>query len=236
MEKHLIFIHGFLGHPQDWQQIRSELSKIKSFALDLNKDFSLPELNFKNWPQAFRRWLKDQKISSAPVVVGYSMGGRLALPLLHEGLVKKAFVVSSHLGLPAEASAARAERRQQSEVWAQKFLSLPWPELMRSWNQQDVFSGSQSEPLRLENDFNRDILAALLRGFSLSEQGDFHFLLQKNSQLHWAVGELDTKYKNLALRGKDFFSAARISFIPQAGHRALWEQPQKIAELIRLFI
>src|ERR1041385_616117 len=67
------------------------------------------------------------------VLVGYSMGGRLALQALIEGAAfDRAVIVSAGLNLEE----GREERRERDEAWAMRFESDEWENVMRDWNAQ----------------------------------------------------------------------------------------------------
>ena len=234
----LIFIHGFLGQGSDWQSIvQSVLPGAASVHfLDLNHELNLAELNFKNWPEAFIRWSKTQNIKAPMCLVGYSMGGRLMAPLLDEGLALRGVFLSSHFGIPEENLTLRAERRQTNKIWAQRFLDEPWAQVSQDWNRQDLFKNSQ-ELIKNEAHFDRQKLAAMLTGFSLSEQKDYSFLWQrKNLKLLYLAGENDLKYRNLAEEMKTKAINSKIKIIKNSGHRLLHDQPQLVAQEILKFI
>lgn len=232
METSLVFIHGFLGQPSDWQLVAEGLSGRTQYFIDLNKDFDLADFNFQNWPQAFQEWLEENHISGSIAVVGYSMGGRLGLPLLESKKIDSLFVLSGHLGLPEDSISLRSERKEFNKKWALRFLNEDWNTLMKDWNEQSIFAGSTFEPLRLEHHYDRQKLAAMLTGFSLSEQKDYGDLM--NSQnIQLLVGEQDKKYLALAKDIKSNFPGSQVEILQNAGHRVIFDQPQIVADLIQ---
>src|ERR1041385_1856831 len=92
------------------------------------------------------------------VLLGYSMGGRLALQALIEGAnFDRAVIVSAGLNLEE----GRDERRARVDAWAKRFESDPWDDVMRDWNAQPVFGGHVLP--RFESDYDRHELARQLR-------------------------------------------------------------------------
>ena len=65
----IVFIHGFLGSPSDWDFARNGLFQYDTHALEI----PLAE----NWSAGLL--LLGEMIEPGTVVVGYSMGARLAL-------------------------------------------------------------------------------------------------------------------------------------------------------------
>jgi 2-succinyl-6-hydroxy-2,4-cyclohexadiene-1-carboxylate synthase len=236
LETSLVFIHGFLGEPSDWKAAITKIKKRSSYFVDLNKDFKIGDLNFQAWPKAFKSWARRQKIETPIQVIGYSMGGRLALPLLDEGLINAALVLSSHLGIPDSAYKERSERKLSNQKWAEKFATESWDKVIKAWNSQEVFAGSTGEePKRIEHHFDKFKLAAMLTGFSLSDQKDYSYLL-KTEQLFYLAGENDQKYAELARKYQRDFPSAKIETVPQSGHRLLFDQPKVVADRIQEYL
>lgn len=230
----LIFIHGFLGQPSDWQPIAYDLPFPEMAFLDLNKEFSVSELHFQSWPAAFRRWLKSKALTKPLAVVGYSMGGRLALPLIEEGIVQQAVLVSSHWGLPEADVEARQQRYEQNKKWAARFAIDPWGQVLTDWNQQGVFAGSRGEPIRDEKNYDRLKLSALLTGFSLSHQKDYSSLPRRPGWRGLYIsGALDKTYSDLAKKIEG--PSLQKLEIPKAGHRVPWDEPPAVRQALLEF-
>ncbi|HEX3580625.1 MAG TPA: alpha/beta fold hydrolase [Thermoanaerobaculia bacterium] len=166
------------------------------------------------------------------VLVGYSMGGRLALQVLIEGAVfDRAVIVSAGLNLEE----GRDERRARDEAWARRFESDPWYEVLRDWNAQPVFGGHVVE--RFERDYDRRELARRLRESSPG------VLAQLAPRLHeikipvlWIAGERDKTYVEVGKRAVGLLPNAELWICPNAGHRVPWEQPQAFAARLREFV
>ena len=90
-------LHGALGSYRDWDFLSEDLSDVQP--VDLWQDF--PELELSAWAEAFCSHV--QGCDQRPVLLGYSMGGRLALHALlaRPTLWQSAIVVSAHPGLAA---------------------------------------------------------------------------------------------------------------------------------------
>ena len=80
------------------------------------------DFDFLPWPHS---------ATAGDVLLGYSMGGRLALELLQRERFAKAVIISAGLNVPDPARVAR------DEEWARRFESEEWSSLMRAWNAQD---------------------------------------------------------------------------------------------------
>ena len=192
-------VPGFLGLPQDWTFLTS------AFDVEVPRVDAIPE--------------------EGEILLGYSMGGRLALRALIAGArYSKAVIVSAGLGIEGEE--VRAERRHADEVWAKRFETDPWPSLMERWNAQAVFVGTGILPRR-ESDFHRPELARQLRELSPAVLEPIAPRLAEIAiPVLWIAGELDVKYVDEANRAVDLLPHAELWICPGAGHRVPWDQPE----------
>src|SRR5690606_6539540 len=94
------------------------------------------------------------------ILVGYSLGGRIALHALRDSpdLWQAAVIISAHPGLVLEED--RVVRKKADQEWAKRFMHEDWDLLMKSWNSQPVFKNGSQPLLRHERDFDRKKLAS----------------------------------------------------------------------------
>jgi len=174
--------------------------------------------NFLPWPHS---------PLGGDVVIGYSMGGRLALQALETERLRKAVIVSAGLNAPDE------ERRVRDEAWARRFESEEWLSLMRAWNAQPVFGGHVLE--RAEKDHDRAELARQLREYSPAVLPPPR-LEEIETPVLWIAGERDPKYVDIAKRAVARLPNAELWICPDAGHRVPWEQPEAFIRRLRAFL
>ncbi len=161
------------------------------------------------------------------VLLGYSMGGRLALELLERQRFVRAVIVSAGLNAPDD------ERRLRDDAWARRFESEEWSSLMQAWNAQDVFGGHELE--RHERDYNRGELARQLREWSPAVLPPPR-LEEIETPVLWIAGERDAKYVEVARRAVARLPQAELWICPDAGHRVPWEQPRLFVARLREFL
>jgi 2-succinyl-6-hydroxy-2,4-cyclohexadiene-1-carboxylate synthase len=163
----------------------------------------------------------------ANVLLGYSMGGRLALDRLQRERFDSAVIISAGLNAPDEA------RKRRDEEWARRFESEEWTSLMRAWNAQDVFGGHVLE--RREEGYDRAELAMELRELSPAVLPPPK-LESIETPILWVAGERDTKYVDIAKQAVRRLPHAELWICPNAGHRVPWEQPDALVARLRTFL
>jgi len=174
--------------------------------------------DFLPWPHTAR---------GGDILLGYSMGGRLALQMLQLRPMQKAIIVSAGL------NALDEERRKRDEEWARRFESEEWSSLMRAWNEQPVFGGHLIE--RREEDYDRAELARQLREYSPAVLPPPK-LEQIETPILWIAGDRDAKYVDVAKRAVSRLPHAELWICPNAGHRVPWEQRESFLARLRAFI
>lgn len=165
--------------------------------------------------------------SEGDVLLGYSMGGRLALQLLETQRFRAAIIVSSGINAPDD------DRRRRDEEWARRFESEEWSSLMRDWNAQPVFGGHALE--RREEDYDRRELARQLREWSPAVLPPPR-LESIETPVLWIAGERDVKYVEIGRRAVERLPHAELWICPDAGHRVPWEQPERFVNRLRAFL
>ncbi len=215
----LVFIHGFLGRSEDFRRIIAHLPGRLCYGADL---FSPPA------PDAI-----SARDLGPCRLVGYSMGGRLAMrwALNYPSRVHSLVLLSAHYGLLDREEKKR--RLAHDLIWAGKLLSQPFDEFLKEWYDQPIFASLQRKKLLLQEILmtrtSDDLLLlakALLR-HSLARGHCHRERLQTFPHpLLICYGTDDLKFKMLY----DSWPQARA--IPDAGHVLHFEQPEAIAELL----
>lgn len=211
----VIALHGFLGVPTDWDQWDCIPYAIK------------PAESLTSWAIEFNQWAEAN--TTAPrTLIGYSMGGRLALHALiqNHSLWQDAILISTNIGL--KDPEVRPARLKNDYKWADKFRNDPWDELMQDWESQSIFKGSFTST-RLEKDYNRNDLALHLENFSLAKQ---EYLLQDianlNLPIQWITGSLDLNAESHAKAIIQHHPHSQHLSIPNGTHRVHFEFPTKV--------
>jgi 2-succinyl-6-hydroxy-2,4-cyclohexadiene-1-carboxylate synthase len=206
----MICLHGFLGRGADWDFLR-----------DAGFDIRAPSFFGGDSLDAVRPAAGD-------ILLGYSMGARLALHLMRTQPVSKAVLISAGIA-PAEPG-----RHELDETWAQRFESEPWESVVEAWNSQSVFGGRKNPLARNEADYDRRALATAMREWSPALM---HMNLKDIAiPTLWIAGDHDPKYREAATRASQRLPNSELWICPDAGHRVPWEQPAKFIDRLREFV
>jgi 2-succinyl-6-hydroxy-2,4-cyclohexadiene-1-carboxylate synthase len=237
-------LHGFLGSADDWDSFSLEARCVKydlfSPLSNVDPAFGLIELG---------DWVNTMACAQPlpRVLLGYSLGGRIALHALIQSPQSwmAAIIVSANLGFRVlDQSSERQERIKSDENWARKFETGQWKEVVGEWDAQPVFcqqnlghsrkdSAERMLPVRFEKDFSRMRLANSLRNCSLGHQMDLRpALRQLQVPILWISGEQDAKYRSIAQEAAELNPRFKSVVIPGGGHRVPWEKSKEFAQSV----
>jgi len=230
----LISLHGFLGVPGDFSFLKSISDSIVH--LDYFKDPLLsPAHSWAEWGVRF--WQHPQiKDLESLILVGYSLGGRLATQAFIQAPHRvKALVLISSAIEPIPVS-ERDLRQVQDEKWAESFLTQEWNDVIRAWNSQKVFLNSQ-EPERHEDHYHRRSLAQALVNWSPVHMLDVNSVLKQHREKIMVIaGESDSKYSQAFLNLQERGVISHLQIISNAGHRTIFDQPAAVTHAIERFL
>lgn len=230
------FLHGFLGRGRDWSALSEVLrgARLETVTPDLFGQ-PLTTQSMSQWADEFvQRVIRTGGDDHA--LVGYSMGGRLALHALLAApdVFRRAVIVSTGLGI--EDSSARNERAAFDEQWARRFEHEEWSAVNNAWNSQEVFRDSLAAS-RQESDFNRAALALALRRWSPAASEPLAGRLPSiRASVLWIVGERDAKYVEEGRRAVRLIPRAELMMMSGAGHRVMLDQPERFNCAVREFL
>jgi 2-succinyl-6-hydroxy-2,4-cyclohexadiene-1-carboxylate synthase len=216
----LIFLHGFLGVKEDWKEVISHLKDhFCCYALDLPGHGASPYE--EHFLESIFMTIQSLKLPPAPIV-GYSMGGRLAL-FLKEYFTKQfkeLILLGAHPGLSNEEEKRLRWRRDLN--WSVILETQPFDTFLSDWYSQPLFKSRS-----LQNPHN---MASILRNFSLSLQPP---LTKFHPKTLFLYGDEDVTFSNLYQNHlPKNVSVKKIT----GGHILLLENPEAVAQTIKGFI
>lgn len=242
----LVLLHGFTGSSGAWSTVMPALAEhYRVIAVDLlgHGESDAPEdparyaMERVVWDVAT---LLDILAVGPAAVLGYSMGGRLALYLaLHLPERWRALILeSASPGLATEAE--RRERVAQDEALAARIERIGIERFVAAWEQLPLFASQQALPeavwgeQRLRRLQNRPAgLAGSLRGMGAGVQPS---LWERLGELRLPTlllaGALDEKFVGIARKMARAIPEATLDLVPDAGHAIHLEQPQRWLRLV----
>ena len=163
----IIALHGFLGSPKDFKPLQIN----NLYAAHLN---NMPTSSFFDWVNNF-----DKAIKKPSIIIGYSLGGRLALHALLKSphKYKAAIIMAAHPGL--KFLHERYERLRLDYQKSRWFLEYDFSYALNLWNSQDIFNNSKALSIDKSTVCSK-ILASMLTNFSLGRQ---EYLVDKINKL-----------------------------------------------------
>jgi 2-succinyl-6-hydroxy-2,4-cyclohexadiene-1-carboxylate synthase len=202
----LIFLHGFLGCKEDWEEmIPFFVERYFCMAIDLPGHGQSP------YSEPLLSALKP--LPPKPILIGYSMGGRIALQL--QECARAVVALSAHPGLASDKE--RTERRASDAVWTEKLLKMPFEAFLEEWYAQPMFQGLAKNPTFLQKRLqqNPSHLAKVMQQMSLAAQPH---ITQFSCPTLFVHGEEDLKYRQLYCKLPDTVSVRSITHCGHAVH------------------
>ena len=239
----VVMLHGFMGTGEDWGEVARHLQPaFRCLTPDLPGHDGKP-LNLAAGEEPFATYSGllwqglEPLLPPRFALVGYSLGGRLALDLAcrHPERISALVLEAAHPGL--RRAGDRAERAAADANWADRFERESWPRVLDDWYRQPVFE-SLSEEQRREFILRRStqppgILADVLRATSLARQrnhwDDLPWLAMP---LGFIVGRLDAKFCAVGARMAALAPHLTLVKLDGLGHNCHALAPAAVAGFI----
>lgn len=246
----LLLLHGFTGSSENWLDIEERLAAAHQvITLDLlghGRTESPADHRRYRMEQAARdlTTLLDTLNLTTIDLLGYSMGGRLALYLAarYPGYLRGLIIESASPGL---ASAIKRQARIEADNrLAKEMEEQGIAHFVDKWQRLALFAtqahlpDEKRERLRRQRQSNKTRgLANSLRGMGTGQQPSLWPEL-KRIQLPALVlaGALDQKYASLARQMKEELPLAELQIFPNAGHNIHFERPQDYTRAVLGFL
>jgi 2-succinyl-6-hydroxy-2,4-cyclohexadiene-1-carboxylate synthase len=236
-----LLLHGFLGRGADWDPVALRLARrCRVLAPDLpghGRALGLPDdaYTMDGAADALAATL-DAGGAARAALVGYSMGGRLALhcALRHPGRVERLVLLSASPGLRTEEE--RAARRRLDAERARE-IQRDLDGFLDHWYRMPLFATlSEAQRSRLVRERRGNAPAELARSLAGMGTGAPPGRWEHLPEIRvpaWAVaGSKDAKFVGLA-RAMAEEGPFEAVVVPAAGHALVEERPLALAQLLR---
>jgi 2-succinyl-6-hydroxy-2,4-cyclohexadiene-1-carboxylate synthase len=245
----LVLLHGFTGSARGWGSLLDKLANsFHVIALDMlghgqSDGPGEPErYGMEHCRADIIAVLHKLNIqASEAILLGYSMGGRIALYTAFSGYFRALILESASPGIadPTE----REQRRKSDSALADRIEREGIAAFVHYWEHlplfasQDTLTPEQQEALhqqRLHNTTHG--LANSLRGVGTGVQPALHDALPRLTlSVLLLTGELDQKFCDIAQDMQKQLPHAQWAVVPGAGHTIHLEQPERFVRLVKEF-
>ncbi|QBD79008.1 2-succinyl-6-hydroxy-2,4-cyclohexadiene-1-carboxylate synthase [Ktedonosporobacter rubrisoli] len=246
----LVLLHGFTGSAAGWGELLTAFSTsgLRVIALDMLGH------GLSDAPKEVERYSMEhcqadiiavlQELGVSPgtaILLGYSMGGRIALYCAFSDFFRALVLESASAGL---ATAEEREQRQRSDAaLAERIERIGIEAFVAYWEQIPLFASQKNLPaerrasLHAQRLNNRPQgLANSLRGIGTGVQPALH---ERLSELDLPVllitGALDPKFYTIARLMAQRLPQAQLHIVAGTGHTVHLEQPGTFVQLVQDF-
>lgn len=221
-------LHGFAGDPRVWDDCVAGWPEPRDqlFAIALPGHHAPLAATWHDNVAAVASALAAAR---AEIVIGYSLGARIALAAIADQRIARAVLIGVNPGL---ADGERPARRAADRAWSALIRDRGIGAFVDAWQAQPLFaSQARVEPARLAERrawrlaLASEPLARSLEVMGLAEMPDYRTAPLTGVTL--VVGALDSKFRAIANQ-----IVAPLVVIDDAGHDPTLEQPVQLAHAL----
>lgn len=248
--KPLILLHGFTGNGGGWRKFFPNWASTRAvIAVDIighGKTDSPEDAAFYTIEKVadhIKKILQQLNIEKADVL-GYSMGGRLALTfaLKYQHMVDLLILESASPGLRTEGE--RALRRKSDKKLATMIMEKGIKDFVDYWENIPMFDSQKTLPEAEQKQIREQRLLSCPIGLSNSLTGMgtgsqpswWNELNQLSLSVLLITGELDKKFCEIADQMTALLSNCTWKIVKNCGHAIHVEKPEKFGTIVEEFL
>ena len=226
------FVHGFAGDRASWDAVVARLPAIDAIRVAV-PGHEVPAAT--SWDAGLAA--VAAQLDGAAIVVGYSLGARIALGLVATGRARAAVLISVNPGI---AAADRPARAASDAAWAARLRTDGIAAFADAWEAQPLFATQARVPaeLRAARRVGRlaldpEQLARSLETMGLAAMPDYRAAVAAHAaRLHLIAGAEDAKFADLARALVAETPSLPLDLIEESGHDPGLEQPEGLSRAI----
>lgn len=237
MAENIVLLHGFSGTHRAWDGVLAHLSPERYLPLALDLPGHGKAAGAER-PITFEGCVASVLHSSPErfALVGYSMGGRIALhvALAAPQRVSRLVLIGASAGI--DDPGQRALRSAADHQLADDLEDIPFEDFIERWRTQPLFADDPPAVGQLAREDQRrnqpDALAAVLRGIGTGEMQPQWDRLE-GLAMHTTVlaGDRDAKFQALGRRMVELIPNAQLRIVA-GGHGLPLENPAAVADAL----
>ena len=245
----VLLLHGFTGSKETWDKLRKQLeSNFHVIAIDLlgHGETECPNDQERYRMEAAAKDLHDflvQKQIDSVHLLGYSMGGRLALyfAVNYQKKIKSLVLESCTAGLESEQE--KLARIQQDHKLSSMLEDEGIEVFVQYWERIPLFASQKNLPISTQENIRQRRLSQSKIGLSNSLKGMgtgvqpslWNELKTFNRNTLLICGELDEKFCLIMGKMNEKLNNSELIKIPRAGHAIHVEQLEIFATIVSEF-
>lgn len=243
----ILFLHGTFGQRNDWASTLEFLRGNNPLrAIDLPGHGGCPYREDVNAYDQLRDAVLPY-LQQPTLLVGYSLGGRVALRIAIDALksgnstIRGLILEGANPGI--DDLDARAARRLHDDATAHRIETSSPDAFLDHWYHQPLFGPVAHDAVlrralvqRRSDSFHPLAAARILRECSPGVVPSMWPHLDRLTiPTHFVAGALDEKYQAIGARFCHTAPASTLTVIPHAGHNTHLEQPRAFADCVNAF-
>src|SRR5574338_222849 len=243
---YILFLHGFTGCAEDWFPVFEQIpDKYNCLALDIighgKSDAPGSSMHYSiDSIMSQIKYVKDHLTQNKIFLLGYSMGGRIALTYasMYPEDVKGLILEASSAGIKND---EERQKRYEEDLKLAEFIEThTMEEFIEMWHDQEIFNTQR----RFSNEKLKKIkkkkasgsktgYANILKEFSTGIMPPVHDKLKKIPlKVLLITGDLDTKFTGINARLAKRFFKAKHKIVRNSGHNTHLEEPKRFIEIV----
>lgn len=243
----IVFLHGFTGSSATWKPIVAQLNGIfKTVTVDLigHGKTAVPtnpsRYSMEEQIADLEALFSELKLTQI-TLVGYSMGGRIALSYAEKypERITSLILESSSPGIQSESD--RADRKKMDAQLAERILNGGIPSFVEFWENIPLFNSQKLLPEEIQHAVREERLSQSATGLANSllgigtgsQSSNWNKLHTLTMPVLLITGKADTKFVEIAQEMMKFLPNANHRIIKDAGHAIHVEKSTLFATMIK---
>ncbi len=233
--RQICFVHGFTQTGKSWIQAANSIANTTSTFIDApdHGESQGTSLTLQESGDAIA------KIAHGMVLIGYSMGARMALhaAIQHPQSMTGLVLVSGTPGI--EDVSERASRVQADDALAQHIEAVGTSVFIEEWIRQPLFADTEFSDAEIQDRCRNTAssLASSLRTCGTGQQEPLWTQLDLiDIPVLLIAGSRDSKFTAIANRMHELIPHSTLSILDNAGHNAHLDQPIAFGESVNSWL